>query len=180
MEELFLEIPELIKKSIQQQLRIPRPSQSYDGRLKPVNNPQYRYPPTPPIASGELYRNVDVYWEQQFEGDGPRLVVEMPYYWTWVDEGRRPGKMPPLAAIDKWSVTKKGLSGIRDEQGRFIPRKTLNYLRARSIGKYGFKGTDFLNKAINNFIGQVENDLGEAAAQYVADIIKDQLIVVNL
>lgn len=179
MEDLFIKIPDLIKKSIQKQLRVSRPSQTYDGRKKPVNNPGQAYL-TPPIASGELYRNVDVYWEQEFEGDGPKLVVEMPSYWIYVDEGRRPGKMPPLSAIDKWSVTKKGMSGIRDEKGRFIPRKTLNFLRARSIGKYGFKGTNFLNKAINNFITEVEDDLGEAAAQYVSDLIKEQLIVVNL
>ena len=180
MEELFFEIPKLIKEALQKELRKPRPSKTYDGRLKPVNSPQYRYPNTPPIASGELYNGIDVFWQEKFEGDGPKLVVEMPRYWTWVDEGRRPGRMPPLSAIDKWSVVKKGLSGVRDEKGRFIPRKTLNYLRARSIGKYGYYKTDFVNNALNSVVDDITEKFGEAAAAYVTELIKDEFIIVNL
>lgn len=179
MEELFNEIPNMLKKALQQQLRMSRPSKTYDGRLKPVKNPGQAYL-SPPIASGNLYKNINVYWETNLETGEPKLVAEMPYYWTWVDEGRRPGKMPPLRAIDRWVRQKKGISGIRDEKGRFIPRKTQVYLFAKSIGQYGYGGTNFVNKAINSVIDQIAEDLGEAAAQYAADLIKSDNIIVNL
>jgi hypothetical protein len=178
MEELFNDIPKLIKDALVKQLQVPRPSRTYAGQVKPVSGGR-SYPPTPPIASGNLIRNIDTYWQSSGNGD-LRLVVEMPYYWTWVDEGRRPGRMPPLRAIDRWSVTKKGLSGVRDAKGRFIERRQLNYLRAKSIGQYGFYKTDFVNKAINSVIGEVEQKFGEAAATYVTELIKDEFIIVNL
>lgn len=180
MNELFNEIPIILKQALIAELKVPRRSRTYNGQLKPVTDRTRVYPATPPIASGNLIRNINVYWQETDVMDSPRLVAEMPYYWTWVDEGRRPGKYPPLAAIDRWSVVKPGLSGVRDEKGRFIPRKTLNFLRARSIAKYGYKGNNFVDKAIAKTINQITEKLGEAAAAYVQDLIKDQFFIVNL
>jgi hypothetical protein len=47
-------------------------------------------------------------------------------------------KMPPSKALDKWSV-RKGLAP-RDKDGKFISRKSLNYLIARSIYINGING----------------------------------------
>jgi hypothetical protein len=79
-----------------------------------------------------------------------------------------------MGAIDRWSV-QKGLSGVRDEKGRFIPRKTLNFLRARSIAMYGYKGTNFVDKAIQKLLQNVETEFGDAAKQYVEDILNEQI-----
>ena len=175
-DKLFLEIPKIIKEALQKQLRVPRQSKTYDGRKKPISG-SYSYPKTPPIASGNLINNIDVFWKDNLESGKPQLVVEMPEYWLWVDQGRRPGRYPPLSAIDRWSIVKQGLSGVRDEQGRFIPRKTLNFLRARSIARYGYYKTDFVNKAINSVINQVTEKLGEAAGQYISDLLDESLKV---
>jgi len=162
-DKLFLEIPKIIKEALQKQLKVPRQSKTYDGRKKPI--------------SGNLINNIDVFWKDNLESGKPQLVVEMPDYWIWVDQGRRPGRYPPLSAIDRWSIVKQGLSGVRDQQGRFIPRKTLNFLRARSIAKYGYYKTDFVNKAINNVIDQITEKLGDAAGQYISDLLDESLKV---
>ncbi len=178
-DKLYIEIPKIIKEALQKQLRVPRDSKTYSGQKKPISG-KYPTPKSAPIASGNLINNIDVFWQSDFESGNPRLIVEMPKYWIWVDEGRRPGRYPPLSAIDRWSVVKPGMSGIRDEKGRFIPRKTLNFLRARSIAKYGYKGNNFVNKAINNVIDEITERLGEAAAAYVQDVIKDQFFIINI
>jgi hypothetical protein len=47
-------------------------------------------------------------------------------------------KMPPPKALDKW-IVRKGLKGVRNEQGQFIKRKSLQYLIARSIFRKSFE-----------------------------------------
>jgi hypothetical protein len=58
--------------------------------------------------------------------------------------GTGTGKKGGLTAgIDRWVVT-KGIGGIRDEKGRFIPRKNLVRLIARKIYRFGIKPTNFI------------------------------------
>lgn len=52
-------------------------------------------------------------------------------------------KMPPAKSFSQW-VIRKGLKGVRDKQGRFIPRKSLQYLIARSVFTKGIKPSMFL------------------------------------
>jgi len=53
-------------------------------------------------------------------------------------------KMPPARSLDKWTV-KKGIAP-RDKKGRFIPRKSLNWIIARGIFNNGIKRTLFFTK----------------------------------
>ena len=55
-------------------------------------------------------------------------------------------KMPPPKALDKW-VVRKGLKGIRDQQGRFVKRQSLTFLIARSIFQKGLEPTYFFTDA---------------------------------
>lgn len=67
------------------------------------------------------------------------IVFTLPDYWKWVENGRKPGKMPPINSIMKW-VRKKN-----------IPIKTTlkqtAFVIARSIGKKGIKGKHYLKKS---------------------------------
>tara|TARA_R110002074_G_scaffold75603_2_gene172680 strand:- start:4135 stop:4662 length:528 start_codon:yes stop_codon:yes gene_type:complete len=54
-------------------------------------------------------------------------------------------KQPPTGIIDKW-VVRKGLKGSRDKEGRFIKRKSMVFLIARSIKRKGIKGLSFFQK----------------------------------
>ena len=63
-------------------------------------------------------------------------------------------KQPPTGIIDRW-VVRKGLKGSRDKEGRFIKRKSMVFLIARSIKRKGIKGLSFFQKpyglAMKNF-----------------------------
>ena len=66
-------------------------------------------------------------------------------------------KMPPRGPLDKWSV-KKGLAGVRDSKGRFIPRKSLVILLQRKIYRFGFAPFNYLApffKNIDNLNGKI-------------------------
>ena len=71
-------------------------------------------------------------------------------------------KMPPPKKLDKW-VVRKGLEGIRDEKGRFIKRKSLTYLIARSIYTKGIKPSLFFTtpyeQGFNKFFNEIGNNL---------------------
>ena len=51
-------------------------------------------------------------------------------------------------AINRWTI-QKGLKGVRDSKGRFIGRKSLQYLITRSIYLSGLKATLFFTKPFN-------------------------------
>lgn len=59
--------------------------------------------------------------------------------------GSGSGKGSLRGSIDKW-VVRKGLDGVRDAQGRFIPRKSMVYLISRSIYFTGIRPTLFFTK----------------------------------
>lgn len=179
MEELFYNIPNLIKSALISELMTSRPVLTYNGQQKTVGGRPVS--PSPPVASGNLIKNMNVFWRDNDATGEPELIVEMPYYWYWVDKGRRPSlKMPPLRAIDKWGVTKQGLSNIRDEKGRFIPRRAQIFAYAKSIQLYGYKGTNFINNALTKVENKLKEEIGRGAAEYFRKLIKDQLITVNL
>ena len=169
------EIAALLKGSLVKQLEIPRRSTTYGspgkpGLPKPISG-KYPTPISPPIASGNLIRNIDVKFQENPQTGVPELVMEMPIEGFFVNEGRRPGKYPPLGPIDKWVRQKQSIKGIRDAKGRFIPRKTLVFLIRRSIGNYGYGGNDFINKAYDGIQQQVLDKYGE----YVAGCLQFQI-----
>ena len=53
--------------------------------------------------------------------------------------------MPPPKSFDKW-IVRKGLKNIRDKQGRFLSRKTLQFLIAKSVFEKGIKASMFFTK----------------------------------
>ena len=66
-------------------------------------------------------------------------------------------KMPPSSALDKWSV-RKGIAP-RDKSGKFIPRKSINFLIARSIYNKGIKPSLFFTKPFEKAYKDLPKDL---------------------
>ena len=67
--------------------------------------------------------------------------------------------MPPPKAFDKWNI-KKGIAP-RDKKGKFIKRKSLNFLIARSIFEKGIKPTLFFTKPFEKYYKRLPNELVE-------------------
>lgn len=66
-------------------------------------------------------------------------------------------KMPPSSAFDKWSV-RKGIAP-RDKSGKFIPRKSINFLIAKSIFNKGIKPSLFFTKPFEKAYKDLPKDL---------------------
>lgn len=79
-------------------------------------------------------------------------------------------KQPPSNVIDKW-VVRKGLSAARDEQGRFIPRKSLVFAIARNIKLFGIEPTNFFSDALNEEIKNLPKDIATAYAKDASKFI---------
>ena len=75
-------------------------------------------------------------------------------------------KMPPPKAFDKWTV-RKGIAP-RDKEGRFIKRKSLNFLIARSIFNKGIKPTLFFTRPFEKYYKRLPKELTE---KYALDMV---------
>ena len=170
-------IADFLQEGLVKQLQVRRPARTYGGLPKPVSG-KFPTPFSAPIASGNLLKNIKVYWTDGiFEGE-PELVVEMPDYYFFVDAGRKPGRFPPLNVIDRWAVQKKGLTNIRNEKGQFIPRKSQVFLYARSIAEYGYAGTNFIQKTIDKILPDLENQVGDFASKYLQELIDNNRLII--
>jgi hypothetical protein len=167
MDETILnEIADLLTESYKKQLKIKRPATAYGspgipGALKTRGD-------SAPIATGRLIRDIQVKFVENAQTGFPDLVVDMPKEGLFISEGRRPGRWPPLAPIDRWVLVKQGLrSSIRDSKGRFIKRKSLVFLIRRSIGKLGYGGNNFLIKGYEEAAPVILDLYGEQMAAYI-------------
>lgn len=83
-------------------------------------------------------------------------------------------KMPPPKVFDKW-IMRKGIAP-RDKNGKFISRKSLSFLIARSIFKKGIKPSLFFTKpfekAIKRMPEEIVNAYGLDAAKLIDGIMK--------
>ena len=128
-------------------------------------------------ASGKLYQSLG------YKIQGSKVKFEGEDYGVYQDQGvrgakstysesskspfRYTSKIPPSRVFDKWTV-KKGIAP-RDEQGRFINRKSLNYLIARSIYKKGIRATMFFTKPFERGLDLFGDEI---VAGYIEDNFK--------
>lgn len=75
------------------------------------------------------------------------------------------------ASLDKW-IVKKGLSGIRDEKGRFVSRKSLRFLIQRSIYLYGIKPSFFFSNPLEVAKSGLTKQIGMAYIQDSIDYLE--------
>lgn len=81
------------------------------------------------------------------------VVLNLPEYWKYIEDGRKPGaKMPPEKPIIEW-IKFKGITP-RDKK---ITEKQLSFLIRRKIGRDGIKATHFLADAIEKNDNLIKN-----------------------
>jgi hypothetical protein len=72
-------------------------------------------------------------------------------------------KTIPTKSLDKW-VVRKGIKGSRDEKGRFIDRRSLKYVIAKSIYEKGIKASLFFTKPFEKAFDKLPTEIVEAYA----------------
>ena len=80
-------------------------------------------------------------------------VIKTPYSY----KNRKGHSQPPSKALDKW-VVRKGIAP-RDASGKFMSRKSITFLIARSIGRNGIQGISFFQKPLGLGLKQFGKDL---------------------
>ena len=80
-------------------------------------------------------------------------VIKSPYSY----KNSKGHSQPPSSALDKW-VVKKGIAP-RDASGKFMSRKSITFLIARSIGRKGIQGISFFQKPLGLGLKQFGKDL---------------------
>lgn len=97
------------------------------------------------------------------------VEIEMDTYGLFVDKGvsgkekkyntpySYKSKMPPPSALDQW-IVRKGIAP-RDAKGRFITRKSLQFLIARGIYKNGIAPSLFFSKPFEAAMRRLPQDV---------------------
>ena len=80
-------------------------------------------------------------------------------------------KMPPTRVFDQWVIKRK--IAPRDKKGRFLSRKTLKYLIAKSIFEKGLKATNFFSKPFEKGINKYLTDFENGFVSDIKNEIKD-------
>lgn len=182
---LMLDVAKYLTLQLREEISTPRPSRTYAGMPKPISG-RYPTPVSPRIASGNLVRQTKVVWVEGFSFDDakePTMAIDFGTaedYAEYVDRGRRPGKYPPLYAIDRWVTQKKGMKGIRNSKGQFISRKSQVFLIRRSIGEHGYYGINFIDKAIEKSLNKIQQDLGQAAEEFLLKYLEKNKTLIPL
>jgi len=119
-------------------------------------------------ATGNLIKSLDYDVIQNV--DDLLLKLTGADYFKYVDNGRKPGKQPPIKPILSW-VKHKGIKFANHTD------KQTAFMIARSIGKKGIKPLHATDKMINNIMQKKTQLLANASAQdislYLDKIIND-------
>ena len=138
-------------------------------------------------ASKKLYDSMD--YETKVYANSIRLAFFMESYGLFQDQGVNGkkikhgspfsyrDKMPPPSALDKW-IVRRGLAP-RDDKGRLLPRKTIQWILSRSIYNKGIKPSKFFSKALDTKLKTLPNDLF-APYGLTAELLLDLTIKENL
>lgn len=125
------------------------------------------------VNKDELHQvvfNMNYYGEFQDQGvSGKKKKYNTPYSYK--------SKMPPASKLDKW-IVRKGIAP-RDKKGKFIDRKSLQFLIARGIFKNGIKPSLFFTKPYNDGLkrlpAEVQNAYGTDVEKYVVEMIMNYI-----
>lgn len=82
-------------------------------------------------------------------------------------------KMPPPSVFNKWILQKK--IAPRDEKGKFVKRRSMQFAIAKSIQKRGIKPTKFFSDAVESALSRLPDTIAEAYALDLEFFVKQNL-----
>jgi len=118
-------------------------------------------------ATGDLIRSLDSNVIKNSKGFTIQLLAND--YYQYVDNGRKPGKMPPIRAISKW-VNARGISadaawpiaksiGMNGIRATNVTDKTIKQItQNRKYKQFEDDLVDWVDDAIDNLLNNIEGD----------------------
>ena len=102
-------------------------------------------------------------------GNFYEIVFNAPAYWKYANDGRRPGKMPPVNVIADW-VKRRNITPYALKNGKLPTTDQLAFMIAKKIGRDGTTGIHFLEKSIDEQKSYWDDKISEAISN---DIIAE-------
>ncbi len=127
-------------------------------------------------ASGSLSESMGLTFKSSSKG--LTMDLSMLDYYMYVDEGRKPGKMPPVSSIAEWLTLPNVREKLQEQSdAEFQGIQSLAFVIARKIGKEGTKGTKFFTNVVDSrlFKDDIPNTVGQAAFEDVDLVIGEIL-----
>lgn len=124
------------------------------------------------FASGKLFDSVRSIVE--VNGQAIELSLSLEDYWKYVEDGRGPGKFPPLGKIEQW-ITVKHIAPYPDSKGRVPTVPQLAFLIGRKIAEEGTEGRHPLEEAMDgtqDWIRLIEEAIEEDIKEEIDELLK--------
>lgn len=123
------------------------------------------------VASGDLLNSIGYHLIKS--NNGYTIEITADNYLTYVDRGRKPGKMPPSQKLVPW-VQSKGIKLI--SQGKKMTEEQAAFVIARSIGEKGIKPTNIIETTRKILLQKYESKIKEAMSKDYIMYIKEIII----
>lgn len=98
-------------------------------------------------ASGRLFDSVRSIIS--IDGEYIEVSLNLEDYWKYLEDGRSPGRFPPVDKIREW-IRVKPIVPFPDSRGRVPSPDQLAFLIGRSIAENGIEGKHLLEKSMEN------------------------------
>lgn len=156
---------------------------------KNLATPQGKY--NQPIdASGKLSDSIMGMPVVVYPSGALEFIIKMEHYGAFIDQGvsgidkkyntpysykSKGGKnglkgMPPPKKLDKWIVRRN--IAMRDDKGRFLPRKSIQFAIAVGVFKNGIKPSLFFTKPFQKHYKMLPEVLAEAYGLDAAELVR--------
>lgn len=120
--------------------------------------------------NGELMKFT---WVTEYNGNLFELYFNLPDYWLYAENGRRPGKFPPPDAILKWIQFKRIVPS--SHSGKIPTTNQLVYLISRKIALNGTQGKHLLQQTIDETYDTLVDRLVEAITNQIENELEKDI-----
>ena len=112
-------------------------------------------------------------WVTEYNGEMFALYFNLPDYWEFAENGRKPGKFPPPDAILKWIEFKRLVP--KSYNGKVPSTSQLVYLISRKIAQKGTQGKHLLQQTIDETYDTLVDQLVEAITNQLEEELEKDI-----
>ena len=110
--------------------------------------------------------------EYEWNGEHFILYFNLVEYWKYAENGRGPGRFPPIDAIRNW-IQVKPVVPVPDARGKIPTTNQLAFLISRKIAREGTQGKHSLTKAM---LSTEMDPIIEAITKALMDEIHNEIV----